>query len=224
MLSRPLPARAPSPKPLRPPRAEVSPLKRRPSPSPASRSAAPAEERPGTARRSRIPAAADETSGLPPALCASFLVRRLAEEVQSSAEPSRWSEPDDEDLLGPEVCMALCTMRLNVESVLRQFNSNQFMGASGSANSDYIGPLRRCGEALLSTIPIVCDEAHCLAEACLSQAVEGLIDAIIGRAQKKHVTSASKLPSWCCDSKDPPAAKEIDTTSVTDAVKAYCEA
>lgn len=120
--------------------------------------------------------------------------------------------------------MALCTMRLNVESVLRQFNSNQLMGASDSANSDYIGPLRRCGEALLSTIPIVCDEAHCLAEACLSQAVEGLIDAIVGRAQKKHVTSASKLPSWCCDSKDPPAAKEIDTTSVTDAVKAYCEA
>merc|ERR1711871_968104 len=116
------------------------------------------------------------------------LVRRLTEEVQSSTAPSgisRWSEPDDEDLLGPEACMALCAMRLKVEAVLRAAQAmNDSLNGSSSKQGDCVSQLSKLGAALLATIPIVCDETHCLAEACLSQAVEGLIEAVIGMTQK----------------------------------------
>lgn len=218
---------------------ETSSMKRRPSPS---RGQSPLKERHSTnlkqtnstlqsiaetVRRPRSVNNADEAEGLPPALCASFLVRRLTEEVQSSTAPSgisRWSEPDDEDLLGPEACMALCAMRLKVEAVLRAAQAmNDSLNGSSSKQGDCVSQLSKLGAALLATIPIVCDEAHCLAETCLSQAVEGLIEAVISVTHKKHVTSASKLPSWCSEASDVQTVR-ADSSTVTEGVTAYCEA
>lgn len=171
---------------------------------------------------------------LPPALCASFFVHQLAEEVRSGRVSSQWVNPEDLDVIGGRLaCAELSAIHSDVADAV---NSLQVSGSSlpclGPQGSPEVEVrLRGHCEALiaimptsLSTMPEASSDNN--AKILLREATEDLIQTMVkamtstpGRTDRSH-----EPPSWCASARQDSKSKLTHESGMAATITVYCEA